>query len=94
MDEDMGLIELDIFDSLLFNLDGLTTPWAIWTKFHNLFGTVNEFHTLQLDVELTPTRFPTIKDFLMKFKSLCLVLQGCWKNKIDDESIFLILLKL
>ena len=43
MDEAMGLIALNISDSLLFHLDGLTTPKAIWTKFHNLFGTVNEF---------------------------------------------------
>ena len=29
MDEAMGLIALNISDSLLFHLDGLTTPWAI-----------------------------------------------------------------
>ena len=33
MDEAMGLIALNILDSLLFHLDGLTTLWAIWTKF-------------------------------------------------------------
>ena len=83
MDEAMGLIALKIFNSMLCHLDGLTTPWAIWTKFYNLFGTVNEFWALQLDAELTslsPASFPTIEDFLMKFKSLHIVLQGCGKK--------------
>ena len=66
MDEAMGLIALNISDSLLFHLDRLTTPQAIWTKFYNLFGTMNEFQALQLDTELTsltPSSFPTIEDF-------------------------------
>ena len=69
----MGLIALNISDSLLFHLDGLTTQRAIWMKFQSLFDIVNEFRGLQLDAELTsltPTNFPTIEDFLMKFKSL------------------------
>ena len=93
----MGLIALNIFASLLFHLDGLTTPRAIWTKLYNLFGIVNEFWALQFDVELislTPAIFPIIEDFLMKFKSLGRFLQGCGKNKIDNECIFLILSKL
>lgn len=97
MDEAMGLIALNISDSLLFHLDGLTTLLAIWTKLQTLFGTVNEFRALQLDAELTsltPASFPTIEDFLMKFKSLRTVLQGCGKHKTDDECIFLILSKL
>ena len=59
----MGLIALNISNSLLFHLDGLTTPRAIWTKFYNFFGIVNEFWALQLDVELnslTPTIFPPL----------------------------------
>ena len=73
MDEAMGLIALNISNSLLFHLDGLTTLWAIWLKFQTFFGTLNEFQALQLDAELTsltPIDFPTIEDFLMKFKSL------------------------
>ena len=73
----MWLIAMNISDSLMFLLDGLTTPRAIWTKFHNLFGTVNELWALQLDAKLTsltPTNFPTIEDFLMKFKSLHTIL--------------------
>ena len=97
MDESMGLITLNISDSLLFHLDGLTTPRDYWRKFETLFGRVNEFWALQLDAKLTslsPNNFLTIEDFLMKFKSLRAVLQGCGKNKTDDECIFLILSKL
>jgi hypothetical protein len=97
MDEAMGLIALNISDSLLFHLDGLTTPRAYWLRFQTLFGQVNEFRALQLDAELTsltPDHFPTIEDFLMKFKSLRTLLQGCGKNKTDDECIFLVLSKL
>ena len=53
MDEAMGLIALNILDSLLFHLDGLTTSRAISTKFQTFFGTVNEFWALQLNAELT-----------------------------------------
>ena len=91
MDEGMGLITLNISDSYMFHLDSLTTPQDIWTKFYNLFGIVNEFEALHLDVELTsltPIDFPTIEDFLMKFQYLRTILQGCGKNKIDDECIF------
>ena len=97
MDEAMGLMSLHVSDSLLFHLDGCLTPQAIWDKFENLFGTINEFRALQIEVELTslvPDSFPTIEDFLMKFKSLRSVLQGCGKTKIDNECIYLILSKL
>jgi len=97
MDEAMGLIALNISESLLFHLDGLNNPRGYWHKFETLFGQVNEFRALQLDAELTslsPSSFPTIEDFLVKFKSLRAVLQGCGKNKADADCIFLILSKL
>ena len=69
----MGLIALNISNILLFHLDGLTTPRAIWTKFHNLFGTMNQFRVLQIDAEFTSLvleSFTSIENFLMKLKSL------------------------
>ena len=53
MDEAMGLIALQVSDSLQFHLDGCNTPLAMWTKLDGLFGTVNEFRALQIEVELT-----------------------------------------
>ena len=69
----MGLITMNISEGLLFHLDGLNTPKAMWDKFSTLFGTMNQFRILQIDAEFTfliPKSFTSIKDFLMKFKSL------------------------
>ena len=73
MDEAMGLIAINISERLLFHLDGLNTPMAMWDKFSFLFGTMNEFRILQIDAEFTsliPKSFTNIENFLMKFKSL------------------------
>ena len=86
MDEEMGLIALHVSDSLQFHLDGCNTPLDMWTKLDGLFSTVNEFRELQIDVELTsliPYYFPSIKEFLMKFKQKRSLLQGCGKIKTD-----------
>ena len=64
----MDLISMNILDGLLFHLDGLTTPRAMWDKF-----SMNYFRVLQIDAEFTslvPESFTSIEDFLMKFKSL------------------------
>lgn len=73
MHEAMGMTSLNILDTLLFHLEGCTTLWAMWIKFHTLFGTINKFRALQIEVELNSLAldsFPTIDDFMMKFKSL------------------------
>ena len=93
----MGLIAMNISEGLLFHLDGLNTPRAMWDKFSTLFGTMNQFRILQIDAEFTsliPESFASIEDFLMKFKSLRSMLQVARKTKSDDEYIFLILSKL
>lgn len=70
---------------------------AMWMRFNDIFGTINEYNALQIEEKLTlllPNYFPSIKDFLQRFKPLRSLLQGCEKNKIDKECIFLILFKL
>ena len=67
----MGLIYLSVEESLQFHIDEFSTPQEMWDKFHDLFGTINEFRALQIEVELTslaPHAFPSIQDFLMNFK--------------------------
>ena len=94
MDQAMGLLSLHVSYSLLFHLDGCLTPHAIWINFEGLFGTINEFRALQIEVELTslvPDSFPSIEDFLMKFKYIRSILQCCGKIKTDQECIYLIL---
>ena len=71
MDEVIGLIALQVFDSLEFHLDGCNTPLAMWTKLEGLFGTMNEFRAPQIEEKLTSIvqdYFPSIEEFLMKFK--------------------------
>ena len=90
MDEAIGLIALQVSDSLQFHLDGCNTPLAMWTKLEGLFGTVNEFRGLQIETDLTtlaPDSFPTIDDFLMKFTQQRTLLQSCGKTKTDTECI-------
>ena len=97
MNEAIGLISLQVSDSLQFHLDGCNTPLAMWTKLEGLFGIVNEFRVLQIEVELTSLildYFPSIKDFLIKFNQLRSLLQGYRKTKINTECIYLILSKL
>ena len=97
MDEAMRFIDLQVFDSLQFYLDGCNAPLAMWTKLEGLFGTMNEFREFWIEVELTslvPDSFPSIEDFLMKFKENRTLLQGCGKAKTNIEWIYLILSKL
>ena len=66
----------------------------MWDKLNDLFGTINEFRALQIKVELTSLvldYFPSIEDFLMKFKQLRSLLQGCGKTNTDTKCIYLIL---
>ena len=67
----MGLISLNVLDSLQFHLDGLNTPWEMWAKFKDLFGAINEFREFYIEAKLTscvPDAFPSIENFLMRFK--------------------------
>ena len=72
IDEAMGLISLQVSNSLQFYLDGCTTPQDMWTKLlDGLFGIVNEFRTIHIEEDLASLAlyyFPSIEDFMMKFK--------------------------
>ena len=73
MDEAMGHIAMNISEGLLFHLDGLNTPRAMWDKFSTLFSIMNQFRVLQIDADFTsliPESFTNIENFLMIFKSL------------------------
>lgn len=52
MDGAMTLITIHVFEGFMLHLESCTTPWAIWTKFKDLFGEVNEFRKMQLEMEL------------------------------------------
>ncbi len=97
VNEAMGLITLQVSNSLQFHHDRCNTPLAMQTKLEGLFSTMNEFKPLHIEVDLTSLvldSFPSINDFLIKFNQQRSLLQGCGKTKIDTECIYMILSKL
>ena len=73
LDEAMGLIGLHVSCSLLFHIADCKTPKASWDKLDSLFGKINEFRSLQLEVELSslvPDEHAFIEDYLTKFRLL------------------------
>ena len=69
----------------------------MWEKFKDLFDIINEFRALQIKEELislVPNAFPSIEDFLMRFKQQRTFLHRWRKEKTSKECIYLILSKL
>ena len=68
-----GLIGMSISPDLRFHLDGEDSPVKAWDKLNTIFGIKNEIRAFQLDNELLtlhPSNFPSIEDYLSKFKTL------------------------
>ena len=81
----------------MFPIVDCKSPKQSWDKLNSLFGKVNEFQALKLEVELSSLvldEHSWIKFFLTKFKLLLSQLRGYGKIKIDEECIFVILSKL
>ncbi|KAH9292456.1 hypothetical protein KI387_042361 [Taxus chinensis] len=96
-DEALGLITLNVADNLQFHISAATAPKEVWEKFESLFGKINEFKLIQLDHELnslSPSDFPSIEEFLSKFKEIRSQLKAGGRTKKDDECIYTILTKL
>ena len=97
LDECMGLIGIHYLDSQSFPIVECKSPKQIQEKLSSLFGKVNEFQALKLEVELSSLvldEHSWIKGFLTKFKLFLSQLRGCGKIKIDEECIFVILSRL
>jgi hypothetical protein len=96
-DQARGLIEMFISPDLRFHLDGVDSPVKAWEKLNKNFGIKNEIRAFQLENELLtldPSTFPFIEDYLSKFKTLRLLLEGCNVSKEEDPLIYGILTKL
>ena len=96
-DQAHGLIGMSILPELRFHLDGEDSPVKAWAKLNNIFGIKNEIRAFQLENELLtldPSNFPSIEDYLSRFKTLKLLLEGCNVPKQDDPLIYDILAKL
>ncbi|WP_326498022.1 hypothetical protein, partial [Actinobacillus pleuropneumoniae] len=75
----------------------LETPHEALGKLAKVFGIKNEIRAHQLENELLildPNNFSSIEDFLSKFKTLRLLLEGVKVKKEDSSLIYSILTKL
>ena len=96
-DQARGLIGMSISPDLRFHLDGEDPPVKAWEKLNKNFGIKNEIWAFQLENELLTLdliTFPSIEDYLSKFKTLKLLLEGCNVSKEEDPLIYGILAKL
>ena len=88
---------MSISPELIFHLDGEDSPVKAWAKLNNIFGIKNEIRAFQFENELLtldPSKFPSIKYYLSKFKTLKLLLEGCKVKKKDESLIYEVLSKL
>jgi hypothetical protein len=96
-DQAHGLIGMPISPYLRFHLDGEDSPVNAWEKLNKIFGIKHEIRAFQLENELLtldPSNFPSIEDYLSKFKTLELILEGCNVSNEEDPLIYEILAKL
>jgi len=79
---------MNVNESLWFHLDGCKTPYeSLW--FH-----ISSMQLYAKLIALSPNDFPTLIDYLTKFKELLTQLKGSGKKKEDKECVYLILSKL
>ena len=96
-DQACGLIGMSISPDLKFHLDREDSLVKAWEKLNSVFGIKNEIWAFQLEnglLTLDPSNFPSIEDYLSKFKTLKLLLEGCNVSKEEDPLIYGILAKL
>ena len=78
-DQAHGLIGMSISPDLRFHIAELDTPDEAMKQITKVFGIKNELRAHQLENELLtldPNNFSCIEDFLSKFKTLRLLLEG------------------
>ena len=78
-DQERGLIEMTISPDLRFHIAELDTPNEAMKQLTKVFGIKNEIRAHQLENKLltsNPDNVSSIEDFLSKFKTLRLLLEG------------------
>ena len=94
-DQACGLMGMSISPDLRFHIAELDTPDAALKQITKVFRIKNELRADQLENELLtldPNNFSCIEDFLSKFKTLRLLLEGVKVKKEDGNLIYSILL--
>ena len=75
---------MSIGQDLRFHIVNIDTPHEALDKLNTIFGIQNQIRAHQLENELLtldPNNFSSIEDFLSKFKTLRLLLEGCKVKK-------------
>ena len=88
---------MPISQDLRFHILDIDTPHEALDKLNTIFGIQNQIRAHRLENELhtlDPNNFSSIEDFLSKFKTLRLLLEGCKVKKEDSSLIYCILAKL
>ena len=88
---------MSISPNLRFHLDGLDCRVEAWEKLNIVFGLKNEIQHFYIEIQLLtvdPGNFPSIEDYLSKFKTLRLLLASCKVTKEGEPFIYGILSKL
>ena len=83
-DQARGLIGMSIAQDLRFHILDIDTPDKALEKLNIVFGIQNQIRAHQLENELLtldPNNFSSIEDFLSKFNTLRLLLEGCKVKK-------------
>lgn len=96
-DQARGLKGMSISPDLRFHIAELDTPDEAMKQITKVFGIKNELkaHTLENELlTLDPNNFSCIEDFLSKFKTLKLLLEGVKVKKEDSSLIYSILTNL
>ena len=96
-DQARGLIGMYISPDLRFHIIELDNPDEAMKQLNKVFGIKNQIRAHQLENELLmldPNNFSSIEDFLSKFKTLWLLLEGFKVKKEDGSFIYSILTKL
>ena len=88
---------MSIAQDLRFHIQEIDTPDAAMKKLNTVFGIQNVIMAHQLENELltfNPNNFSSIEDFLLTFKTLRLILEGCKVKKEDGSFIYSIIARL
>ena len=88
---------MSIAQDLRFHILDIDTLDEALEKLKTIFGVQNQIWAHQLENELLtldPNNFSSIEDFLSKFKTLRILLEGCKVKKDDGSLIYSILAKL
>ena len=88
---------MSISQDLRFHILDIDIPHEALEKLNTVFGIQNQIKAHRLENEfltLDPNNFSSIEDFLSKFKTLRLLLEGCKVKKDDGSLIYSILAKI